>query len=237
MTSIDTAVVLAAGAGSRLVRPGESKPLYPVGGKPLIDWAIEGLAGIGIGRVIVVTGFAAEAVEAHLAERSWPVETLVVRTPDWRLPNGVSARAAAPLLGQAPALLVMSDHLVDPELYARVREAGANGGLTLGIDRRLGHPWVDGDDVTCVRTEGDRIIAIGKGLEPHDAYDAGVFAVGPLFLEALATMAEPSISEAVTALARAGAAGTVDCTGLAWIDVDDAAALAKAEQAVSDGWF
>ena len=91
--------------------------------------------------------------------------------------------------------------------------------------------------MTCVRTEGDRIVAIGKGLEPHDAYDTGVFAVGALFLDALAGMAEPSISEAVTALARTGAAATVDCTGLAWIDVDDAAALAKAEQAVSDGWF
>ena len=116
MSAIHTAVLLAAGAGTRLVRDGESKPLRTIGGKPLIDWAIEGLAASGIERVVVVTGYAAESIETHLAAGVWPAEPVAARTADWRLPNGVSARAAAPLLGQAPALLVMSDHLVDPEL-------------------------------------------------------------------------------------------------------------------------
>lgn len=237
MSAIDTAVVLAAGAGTRLVREGEAKPLCGVGGRPLIDWAIEKLASCRIERIVVVTGYSAGKVEAHLVGRQWPAEVVHVRTADWRLPNGVSARAAAPLLGEAPALLVMCDHLVDPELYTRVARAGADKGLTLGIDRRLGQPWVDPDDVTCVRTEGDRIVTIGKGVEPHDAYDTGVFAVGPPFFDALAAMEAPSISDAVTALARAGAAWTVDCSGLDWIDVDDAAALAKAEQAMKEGRF
>ena len=35
--------------------------------------------------------------------------------------------------------------------------------------------------------------------------------------------------EGVRVLAEAGQARVVDCTGLDWIDVDDAAALAKAE--------
>ena len=62
--------------------------------------------------------------------------------------------------------------------------AGAQGGLTLGIDRRLGHPWVDPLDVTAVATDGDRIAAIGKGLMPHDAYDTGVFAISPALSDA-----------------------------------------------------
>jgi choline kinase len=123
----------------------------------------------------------------------------------------------------------MCDHLVEPALYARVRQAGEDEGLRLGIDRRLGHPWVDPEDVTCVRTESSRIIAIGKGLEPHDAYDTGVFAVGPDFFAALARLQAPSLSQAVALFAEAGKAGTMDCSDLDWIDVDDAPALAKAE--------
>lgn len=237
MSGIDTAVLLAAGAGSRLRERNSSKPLCPVAGKPLIDRAIEGLAHSGIRRTIVVTGFAADAVEGHLAARAWPAEIVPVRTPDWQLPNGVSALAAAHLVGDAAALLVMCDHLVDPRLYNRVREAGEDGGLRLGIDRRLGHPWVDPEDVTCVRTEGARILAIGKGLEPHDAYDTGIFALGPSFFAALAGIETPSLTDGVRLFADQGAAATVDCSDLDWIDIDDAAALTKAEQAVRDGHF
>ncbi len=208
-----------------------------MGGVALIDRAIVGLAQAGIGRVIVVTGYGAEKVEAHLRARSWPAEVEIGRTADWRLPNGVSARAAAPLLGEEAALLVMCDHLVDPGLYRRVAQAGADGGLRLAVDYRLGHPWVDSADVTCVRTEGGRIVAIGKGLDPHDAYDTGVFAVGAPFFSALAALEAPSLSDAVRLLAQAGAADTVDAGDLDWIDVDDAEALEKAERAVAEGRF
>lgn len=237
MSGIDTAVVLAAGAGSRLRGSGSSKPLCQVAGKPLIDHAIEGLARSGIRRTIIVSGYAADAVEEHLARRSWPLEIVLARTPDWQLPNGVSALAAAPLLGDAATLLVMCDHLADPRLYERVRKAGEEDGLRLGIDRRLGHPWVDPEDVTCVRTQGDRILEIGKGLEPHDAYDTGIFAVGSNFFRALAEFDAPSLTDGVRLCAEMGRARIVDCSDLDWIDVDDAAALEKAEQAVGNGHF
>jgi len=234
---IATAIVLAAGEGSRLQSREPLKPLCCVAGTPLIDHALAGLARIGIVRAIVVTGYRAEAVEAHLAGRTAAPEVEIVRTPDWHLPNGVSAGAAAPLLGEAPALLLMADHLVDPRLYACVRDAGCGHGLRLGIDRRLGNPWVDPEDVTCVRTEGTSIVAIGKGLAPHDAYDTGVFAIGPAFLELLCGLETPSLTQAVQLMARRGLAEIVDCGGLDWIDVDDPGALAKAEQAFRDGRF
>lgn len=226
---IDSAIVLAAGAGTRLRSAAESKPLCPVGGKPLIDHAIERMAAAGIARVIVVTGYRAEAIEAHLASRDWPVAIETARSADWQQPNGVSALAAAPLLDGKPSLLAMCDHLVTPALYARMALVGAGDGLNLGIDRRLGHPWVDPEDVTCVATADDRIVAIGKGLEPHDCYDTGVFAIGGAFFDALAGLEAPSITEAVRILAADGRAGIVDCSDLDWIDVDDPKALAAAE--------
>lgn len=230
---IKQAVILAAGEGSRLRDKASSKPLCPVAGWPLIDHAIERLAIAGIERVIVVTGYAADRVEAYLESRGWPVSVGTVRTPDWTQPNGVSALAAAASLQGAETLLLMADHLVEPALYRRMAEAGPGPGLNLAIDRRLGHPWVDPDDVTCVRTEDGRIIAIAKHLDPHDAYDTGVFAVGQIFFETLAKLHAPSISSAVSALAVERKAVTTDCSDLGWLDVDDARALAIAEDWLS----
>lgn len=226
---IETAIILAAGQGSRLRAASHSKPLCRVAGKALIDHALDGLAKAGLSRAIVVTGYLADEVEDHLASRSWPLRVETARTSDWRLPNGVSVLAAEALLGTGPALLAMCDHLVDPAHYARLATAGAGSGLCLGIDRRLGHRWIDPEDVTCVATDGRLISAIGKGLEPHDAYDTGVFAISAPFFNALRNLTAPSITEAVRVLADRRQATTVDCSDLDWIDVDDPRALEQAE--------
>ena len=232
---IHTVIILAAGMGTRLRDQAPSKPLCQVAGKALIDHALERLAAAGLTRGIVVTGYEAERIEAHIAGPQ-PLTVETVRTRDWREPNGVSALAAAPLV-DGPALLVMCDHLVEPALYRRMAESDPGAGLLLGIDRRLGHPWVDPLDVTFVRTAkndpgDDRIVAIGKDMTPHDCYDTGVFAVGADFFTTLAALPSPSISNAVTALAADSKAGVVDCSDLTWLDVDDAKALAWAE-----GWL
>lgn len=233
---IETAIVLAAGQGSRLRDAAPSKPLCPVAGVPLLDRALASLAAAGIARAVVVTGYRAEAIERHLAARAWPLAVETVRTADWRQPNGVSVLAAADRV-EGEALLAMCDHLVEPALYARLAEAGAGDGLRLGIDRRLGHRWIDPDDVTCVATDGDRIVAIGKGLEPHDCYDVGVFAIGRALLDALAGLPSPSLTEGVRALTAEDRAWVVDCSDLGWIDVDDAKALATAESWIAQTPF
>ncbi|NII56814.1 NTP transferase domain-containing protein [Sphingomonas aerolata] len=229
---IETAVILAAGEGSRLRASAPYKPLCPVAGRPLIAHALEGLAEAGLKRAIVTLSYGRDAIEAYLASRSWPlhVETVLA---DHREPNGVSVLAAADALAGQDAVLAMCDHLVLPALYRRMATAGSGNGLRLGIDRRLGHPWVDPEDVTCVATNGSAIVAIGKGLEPHDAYDTGVFAISPRLGAALATLASPSLTEGVRMLAVENRADVVDCSDIDWIDVDDAAALAHAERWMS----
>src|SRR3954452_24060885 len=69
-----SAMVLAAGLGTRL-RPltyTVPKPLVELGGRTLLDHAIDRLALIGIERVVVNTHYKAEQIEAALAERSHP---------------------------------------------------------------------------------------------------------------------------------------------------------------------
>ena len=121
--SIDTAVLLAAGEGSRLRDTAPIKPLCPIAGRPLIDHALAGLARAGIRRVVVVLGYEKQRIEHHLASHTAPLAVETV-TSDYLLPNGVSARMAASAAGDREVLLTMCDHLVDPALYAPGRGRG-----------------------------------------------------------------------------------------------------------------
>ena len=62
-TSPPTAVVLAAGRGTRM-RSDVPKPLQPLAGRPVVLHVLHALRDGGVGRAVVVTGHGAEAVEA-----------------------------------------------------------------------------------------------------------------------------------------------------------------------------
>jgi molybdenum cofactor cytidylyltransferase len=75
MTEGVTAVVLAAGAGSRF---GGGKLLAPIAGRPVLQHVLDALATAGVGEVVVVLGRDAAEIEAAI---SWHGERRVVN-PD-----------------------------------------------------------------------------------------------------------------------------------------------------------
>src|SRR4051812_18574023 len=109
---ISTALLLAAGEGSRLRSAAPFKPLCTVAGQSLISHALHGLAEAGLNRVIVVLGYGADQITAHVTEQRWPIEVEMVTSSDYRHPNGTSVLTAEPLIGAEDALLAMCDHLV-----------------------------------------------------------------------------------------------------------------------------
>jgi choline kinase len=220
------AIVLAAGMGTRLRAVSDCKPLTMVQGRLLLHRILDGLAEAGVTRPAVITGY--EGARVAAAARDWGTVE-ILHNPDWTAPNGVSVRVAADWL-EASALLVMGDHLASPALYAAVARAPlGDAGLVLGIDRRLGHPWVDEEDVTRVSTRDGHILAIGKHIASYDCYDCGVFKITPPLMTALGALPAPGLSDGVRALAAMGRARVVDVSAHDWIDIDDPRALALAE--------
>lgn len=227
---IETGIILAAGEGSRLRAVAPLKPLCLVGWRTLLAHAVFGMAQAGLARTILVVGYEAETIESFVAATDWPIPVETVRVADHRHPNGSSLLAAEPLLDGAEAILAMCDHLVEPHFYRRMADTSTGGGASLGVDRRIDNDWIDLDDVTCVQTEGDRLVGIGKGLAFYDCFDTGVFTVGKGLFDALHGLEKPSLSEGMRRLASDGAAGIKDCSDLEWIDVDDERAWRIAER-------
>jgi N-acetyl-alpha-D-muramate 1-phosphate uridylyltransferase len=106
----DTAMVLAAGKGTRMAPLTDTlpKPLVHLMGKPLIDHALFRLDASGIGRVIVNVHYLADKLEAHLREWTKPEITISDERAEL-LETGGGTRKALPLIGARPFYLLNSD--------------------------------------------------------------------------------------------------------------------------------
>jgi choline kinase len=231
-------LIIAAGLGSRLSSLAPSKPLLEVCGRALIERVVGTAAEAGVGEFVVVTGHERERVEAYvdgLAGRTG-LRIATVFNEEWRRENGLSVLKAADLVGER-FLLLMSDHIFSPEIVRRLLAADpGEGGLILAVDRRIGgNPFIDEVDVTKVMVSDGRILAIGKSLERYNAYDTGAFLCTRGLLESLELSrqeGDASLTGGVRKLAARGKAFALDIGDCFWMDVDDEAALRKAERAL-----
>ncbi|MGZ3199364.1 MAG: phosphocholine cytidylyltransferase family protein [Croceibacterium sp.] len=229
-------VIVAAGLGTRLREVSTSKPLTPLAGVPLIEHVVRRAATAGVTRFVVVTGHEAERLEQFLGELAARLDLRIdfARVEDWTLANGYSVLAGSALV-DGVYLLLMSDHLFDPEIARRLAASEHSADLILAVDSDLAGEFIDLADATKVEVAEDGgILAIGKDLTHYNAVDTGVFIAGPGLAAAIeADIAEGgpgSISAGVQRLAKAGQARTMNIGTARWIDVDDGRMLELAER-------
>jgi MurNAc alpha-1-phosphate uridylyltransferase len=103
-------MVLAAGLGTRM-RPltdATAKPLLTLGGKALLDHALDRLAEVGVQTVVVNAFWQADSVAAYLAART-TAPRCIVRREETLLETGGGVRAALDLLGPDPFYVINGD--------------------------------------------------------------------------------------------------------------------------------
>ena len=109
-----TAMVLAAGLGTRMRPLTDDRPkaLVKVGGKALVDHALDRLAEVGVTRAVVNVHYFADALEAHLKARSNHGSGPAITISDERallLETGGGVLKARPSLGDEPIFVANID--------------------------------------------------------------------------------------------------------------------------------
>ncbi|MCP4933224.1 MAG: NTP transferase domain-containing protein, partial [bacterium] len=180
-------MIIAAGKGSRLRQQGDSKPLVPILGLPLIERVIRSAIEAGTDDFYVVTGYQEELIRVFLAGLTGRLGCRItpIFNRDWEKENGFSVLKAREYL-QEPFLLLMADHLFDPAIARELMALPlSDGEIALGVDRNTRNSFVDMEDVTRVKTNGGKILKIGKDLTDFNGFDTGIFKCTPAIFSAL----------------------------------------------------
>lgn len=112
MSQVTTAMVLAAGLGTRMRPLTNTRPkcLVTVNGKTLMDHMLDRLVGAGVTRVVVNVHAFADMLEAHLKTRR-DVEIVISDERAQLMETGGGIRQALPLLGEAPIVVCNTDSI------------------------------------------------------------------------------------------------------------------------------
>lgn len=112
MSQIKTAMVLAAGIGSRMRPLTDERPkaLVEVAGRTLIDRVLDRLVEAGIETAVVNVHHFADQMEAHLAGRT-DLKILISDERDALLDSGGGIKRARAMLGDDPILVANIDSL------------------------------------------------------------------------------------------------------------------------------
>jgi choline kinase len=191
-----TAVILAAGVGSRMGTLTVNRPkclLEVAPGKTVLGLMLDRLFETGrVGRVVVVTGHRADGVEAFVdghPRRSW---TEVLFNPFFEVSNNLHSLWLARAALARGGLIVNGDDIFHPALIGRALAAAGDVAVTINRKRRY-----DADDMK-VKLEGQRLTRIGKdiALDEAEGEAIGLIRVSPT--------GASWIAEALERIVRAG---------------------------------
>jgi N-acetyl-alpha-D-muramate 1-phosphate uridylyltransferase len=234
VTTPRTAMVLAAGLGTRM-RPltdSKPKPLVQVAGKALIDHVLDKLAGAGVKTAVVNVHYLADQIERHLAKRKKP-KIVISDERGLLLDTGGGVAKALPLLGDTPFFHVNSDTLwLDGETPNLTRLAqsfdAAKMDALLLLAPAKGSIGYGGSGDFSLHADG-HLVARVTGTQAPLVY-AGVAILAPALFQAA-----PEGAFSLTALfERAAAKGRLHGLRLEgrWMHVGSPDAIAAAEAAI-----
>ncbi len=99
-------IILAAGKGTRMNNPDMAKVMFPINGKPMLEYVLERAARVGSSRTVVVVGWQKESVISYFQKKSGNL-VFVEQTPQLGTGHAVM-QAENALDGFAGDVLVLS---------------------------------------------------------------------------------------------------------------------------------
>ncbi len=247
MVSLDPmkAIILAAGMGKRLesVSGGLPKCMVAVGGRPIIDRLIERIGQAGIEELIIVTGYRADALRAHVGQVDHPLARKAVfvhndRYADWG--NFYSLLVTEEVVAGSSFIKLDGDLLIDEQVLPQILECTGPG--VLAVDCREGM----GEEEMKVRVDAEgNILELNKRMDPTlalgesmglDRIDSELCTAVFAMLRKLIDLGETDeyYERAYELLIQEHASFHVaDVTGFQWTEIDDAADLEAANDLVS----
>jgi UDP-N-acetylglucosamine pyrophosphorylase len=126
-------VIMAAGKGTRMKNPDMAKVMYPIAGRPMVDYVVDLAVGLLAARTVVVVGWQKQSVIDHCAVR-FPEVHCVEQSP--QLGTGHAVMQAEPVLnGFAGDVLVLSGDvpLLRKETTLGLVEAHRSSGATATV--------------------------------------------------------------------------------------------------------
>ncbi len=208
------------------------KPMIKVRGKPVLQHIIEGLLNAGIGDLLLVVGYRADAVREFFCDGSRYNVAIQYATQTVQDGTGRVVDLARDFVGNRPFILAYGDILVDPANYKCVvdlpDDIEAMLTVTRGEDVSKGGAVVVNDqmDVLDVREKPKP----GEPTSPW--YNAGLYAFRPSIFDFTAKLnpsprGEYELTDAICDLAHsAKKVKALELTG-EWADVRDPDILAR----------
>ncbi|MBX3023497.1 nucleotidyltransferase family protein [bacterium] len=187
MAAIETAVVLAAGRGTRMgvLTARTPKPLLTVAGEPLLGRVLAGMARGGVRRAVVVTGYLGDQIEAALGDGRRLGLAITYRRQERTDGTAPALLLAADLLDAAPFVVSWADILVPMAFYGELLHAWATRPCeALLAVNAVDDPWrgaaVYVDAAWRVRRVEEKP---PRGSSTTGWNNAGIMALAPIALE------------------------------------------------------
>ena len=220
-----SAVILAAGRGSRLGALTDSAPkcLAVVGGRTLIEHQLDALVGAGVHDITVVTGYRSNDVHRVVGNRA-----RYVHNADWSTTNSLYSLWLAGQDGGRgigdDVIVLNCDVLFHPDVLARLIGAGPN---RFTIDR---HGGLGAEEMHVV-LDGQRLVEMSKRIpiDRVDGENVGMVRLSHQTLAAVLGAADDLVAggdlnawmaSAIDRIAADHALHAVDVSDLPWVEID-----------------
>jgi len=231
---VDTAVILAAGMGSRLASEMDDRPkgLMVLGDRPIIEESISKLFQAGIERVVLVTGHMRETYEAFAAGFPGNVET--VHNERFYDSGSMYSLYCARHLLEGDFLLLESDLIYEDRALKETLEAEGDSCILLS-------DWTESGDEVFVCARDGRLMDMSKDRsslpEPPVGELVGITRISAELFQKMTEFSAGAferdlmVDYETDCLVGVAPVHLIEChvvEGLLWAEIDDPDHLARA---------